>query len=109
MTAGETGLLSLIEAGQVPPTAHFPEDFKDWESLYEATQSLLHEKHDFRTLVLDTGNGAELMLAQSICNESFDGKWAAYQEYGRGVRLARRCGGSSSGCSTRSARGGACR
>lgn len=88
MTAGETGLLSLIESGQVPPTAHFPEDFKQWRLLTGAVDSLATEKHDFTTLVLDTGNGAENLLAAAVCNESFDGDWAQYNDFGRGVRIA---------------------
>lgn len=88
MTAGETGLLSLIESGQVPPTAHFPEDFKTWEELLSAVESIRREKHDYSTVVLDTGNGAENLLAASVCQESFDNNWAAFNDYGRGVRVA---------------------
>lgn len=88
MTAGETGLLSLLEAGQVPAVAHAPDDFKTWEGLWAAVEELLRGKHSFRTLVLDTGNGAENLLAASVCSESFGGKWADYNDYGRGVRIA---------------------
>lgn len=88
MTAGETGLLSLIEAGQVPPTAHFPDDFKTWGELQGAVRSLIKEQHDYKTLVLDTGNGAENLLAASVCEENFNGNWADYNDYGRGVRIA---------------------
>ena len=88
MTAGETGLLSLIESGQVPPTAHFPDDFKTWAELVSAVRALTREDHTYRTLVLDTGNGAEQLLAAAVCAESFEGNWAAYQDFGRGVRLA---------------------
>ncbi len=59
MTAGETGLLSLIEARKVPAVDHFPEDFQTWQRLVNAVRALRDEKHDFQTLVLDTGNGAE--------------------------------------------------
>lgn len=88
MTAGETGLLSLLEAGQVPPTSHFPEDFKSWGQLYAAVDSLIREDHDFKTVVLDTGNGAEHLLTADVCSESFGGNWADYNDYGRGVRVA---------------------
>lgn len=88
MTAGETGLLSLIESGQVPPTDHFPEDFKTWGSLVAAVDALAKERHDYSTLVLDTGNGAENLLAADVCNESFGGNWADYNDYGRGIRVA---------------------
>lgn len=88
MTAGETGLLSLIESGQVPPTAHFPEDFKTWEELLSAVESIRREDHQYKTLVLDTGNGAENLLAASVCQETFENNWAQYNDYGRGVRVA---------------------
>lgn len=88
MTSGETGLRSLIAAGQVPPTDHFPNDFQDFGSLRQAVMELVREKHDFKTLVLDTGNGAEKMCAQEVCDTEFNGNWSSYQEYGRGVRIA---------------------
>jgi hypothetical protein len=88
MTAGETGLLSLIAAGQVPETAHFPDDFHNWHQLNKAVLELRDEKHDFKTLVLDTGNGAEQLLAASVCAESFDGDWKAYSDFSRGATIA---------------------
>jgi len=84
MTSGETGLLSLLEAGLVPPTDHFPEDFKSWPKLTQAVRELLNEAHEYRTLVLDTANGAERMCAEHICEEHFDGKWPNYASYGKG-------------------------
>lgn len=88
MTQGETGLLSLIASGQVPPTDHFPDDFKEWDVLTGAIRELSHEKHDYKTLVLDTANGAELMLAKSVCDAAFNGNWNDYNDYGRGSRIA---------------------
>lgn len=88
MTAGETGLLSLIESGQVPPTPHFPADFKTWEELVEAVRAILREKHEYRTLVLDTGNGAEQMLMAHVCEREFEGKWGDFNSYGRGMAAA---------------------
>ena len=58
MTAGETGLLSLIEAGKVPEVPHLPEDFHSWHKLVDTVRELRDAPHDFQTLVLDTGNGA---------------------------------------------------
>jgi len=88
MTAGETGLLSLIESGQVPPTPHFPADFKTWDELVEAARAILRERHDYRTLVLDTGNGAEQMLMAHVCEREFEGKWGDFNSYGRGMAAA---------------------
>ncbi|WP_029632262.1 AAA family ATPase [Zavarzinella formosa] len=88
MTAGETGLLSLLEAGQAPPTDHFPEDFRNWSDLGRAVRALRDEPHDFRTLVLDTGNGAEALCQQHVRDEFFNGDWGNFNTYGRGNELA---------------------
>lgn len=85
MTKGETGLLSLIESGQVPPAAHFPTDFQDWYALLDAVQALIRDPHNYRTAVLDTGNGAETLLQNTVCAESFDNKWMDFNSYGRGI------------------------
>ena len=58
MTEGETGLLSLLESGRVPETPHFPDDAKTWGELFANCQAVLNEEHNYKTLVLDTSNGA---------------------------------------------------
>lgn len=88
MTQGETGLQSLLEAGRVPPTDHFPQDFQTWGDLIRAVRGLLNEDHDYKTLVIDTGNGAELLCAADVCNDKFGGNWADYYSYGRGNEQA---------------------
>ena len=87
MSAGETGLLSLIEAGKVPAVDHFPEDFRAWHALVDAVRALRDEPHEFQTLVLDTGNGAENLAAEFVCQEAFGGRWADFNAYGRGMEL----------------------
>lgn len=88
MTSGETGLIPLIESGRVPPVAHFPDDFTRWSDFTRAVVELRDDPHDFRTLVIDTGNGAEQLCAASVCEDSFGGTWADYAAYGRGNELA---------------------
>jgi hypothetical protein len=88
MTAGETGLLSLLEAGRVPAVDHFPEDFRRWHELVEAVKGLRDDQHNYRTLVLDTGNGAEQLCAAAVCEDRFGGDWADYMSYGRGNEQA---------------------
>lgn len=85
MTAGETGLLSLIESQQVPETAHFPNDFQNWRDLEASCRALRDEDHDYRTLILDTGNGAENLCMLSVCGNKFGGDWAEFNSYGRGM------------------------
>lgn len=88
MTSGETGLIPLIESGRVPAVPHVPDDFRDWPTLVNAIEELIRDKHDYRTLVLDTGNGAEKLCSQAVCSSAFDGDWSAYSSFGRGDALA---------------------
>jgi hypothetical protein len=74
MTRGETGLLTLIDAGRVPETPHLPE-LMTWEDLLAAIESLTNEQHDYRTLVIDTINGAERLCHEHVCQRAFDGRW----------------------------------
>jgi hypothetical protein len=74
MTRGETGLETLIDAGRVPETPHFPE-LEQWPELLCAVQSLLDEEHAYRTLVLDTLNGCERLCHEYVCQRDFNGQW----------------------------------
>jgi hypothetical protein len=87
MTAGETGLLSLIESGKVPAVDHFPDDFRSWHALIDAVRALRDEPHEFQTLVLDTGNGAENLAADCVCFDKYGGDWGDFNAYGRGAEL----------------------
>jgi hypothetical protein len=74
MTRGETGLETLIDAGRLPETPHFPE-VQDWHELLGAIKALLEEAHDHRTLVLDTLNGCERLCHEYVCQRDFNGVW----------------------------------
>lgn len=93
LTQGETGLLDLIDYGQVPETAHLPPSaenpngFQSWPELQDAVHAILTEGHDYETLVIDTANGAERMLAQHVLEHDFYGKRTgkgSYSDYGKG-------------------------
>jgi hypothetical protein len=87
MTEGETGLLSLLESGRVPETPHFPEDCKTWGELFSNCQAVLNEPHDYKTLVLDTSNGAERLLANYVLESDFQGMMSGkngFASYGKG-------------------------
>jgi hypothetical protein len=88
MTQGETGLLPLIETGRVPPVDHVPDDFQSWATLLAAVRELRDTPHDFRTLVIDIGNGADGLCAAAVCDDQFGGTWADYFAYGRGNERA---------------------
>lgn len=74
MTRGETGLLTLLDYGLVAPTPHFPE-ISTWAELLDALRVLLEQPHEFKTLVIDTVNGAERLCHEHVCRREFGGKW----------------------------------
>jgi hypothetical protein len=88
MTRGEDGLLPLMEAGLVPPTAHFPEPFLSWDALLRTIADLAQQEHPYKTLVLDTLNGAERLAHEATCAQDCAGDWTNFDAYGRGQKLA---------------------
>jgi hypothetical protein len=87
MTEGETGLLTLLEAGRIPETAHFPDDCKAWGALWANVQAILKEDHSYKTLVIDTSNGAERLCKQHVLQTEFKGKLFSkdgYNSFGKG-------------------------
>lgn len=88
-TRGETGLDTLIANHQLPETPHFPE-IQSWEDLKEAIRILTHEEHPYRTLVIDTVNGAERLCYEHVCQREFGGDWgnAGFTGYMRGYEVA---------------------
>ena len=89
MTRGETGLEKLIESSQVPETAHLPE-MQTWEDLLAAIKMLRNEDHAYKTLVLDTANGAERLMHEFVCERDFGGDWGerGFMGYMRGYDVA---------------------
>ncbi len=88
MTRGEDGLLSLMEAGLVPPTAHVPEPLSAFADLMAVLNELASQPHEFRTIVLDTLNGAERLAHEETCAKDCGGDWSNFDSYGRGVKLS---------------------
>lgn len=93
MTQGETGLVDLIDFGQVPPTAHLPNaaeqpnGFQEWPALLASVRAVATDPHDFETLVVDTANGAERLLSQYVLESEFHGRAhgkGSYGDYGKG-------------------------
>lgn len=82
MTQGETGLLSLLESGQVPETAHFPDDCQTWGDFLNCIRAVLKEQHQYKTLVIDTANGAERLLSRHILERNFNGVQNGKHGYG---------------------------
>lgn len=83
-TRGETGLETLIDAGQLQETAHFPEVY-DWTTLIDVVRYLRDAEHGYKTLVIDTLNGAERLLHEMVCRRDYQSDWGdrgfgAYQK-----------------------------
>jgi hypothetical protein len=89
MTRGETGLTTLIDSGQVPETDHFPEQMT-WAELLTAVEVLTVKSHDYRTLVIDTLNGAERLCHEHVCQRDFGGSWGrdGFTSYMMGYEVA---------------------
>lgn len=74
MSPGETGLETLIDAGQTKEVPHFPV-CKTWMDVLTVLQELTFEEHPYKTLVIDVLNGLEQSFFQHICDTEFDGDW----------------------------------
>jgi len=84
MSSGETGLETLITAGQLEEVAHMPE-IHQWLQLLSILDQLRDEDHDYRTVVLDTFNGFERLCFEHVCRTQYKGNFGkdgffAYQE-----------------------------
>ncbi|HET9087159.1 MAG TPA: ATP-binding protein [Acidobacteriaceae bacterium] len=88
-TRGETGLDTLIQAGQLPETPHFPE-ISTWDEVLSAVRALRDEPHEYKTLVFDTVNGAERLCYEHVCKRDYAGDWTdkGFSSYMRGYEVA---------------------
>ncbi len=88
-TRGETGLEALINSGQLPATPHFPE-IESWPDLLSAIRTLRIEDYRYKTLVIDTGNGAERLMHEYVCQRDFGGDWTdtGFASYQKGYEVA---------------------
>lgn len=89
MTRGETGLQTLIDAGRLNETPHFPE-CTAWSDVMGAIETLTTEEHSYRTLVIDTLNGAERLCHEEVCRRDFNGDWTdrGFMGYMRGYEVS---------------------
>ena len=88
-TRGETGLQKLIETGQLPETPHFPE-LISWLDILAAIKFLRTEEHSYKTMVLDTANGAERLMHEFVAERDFSGDWTdrGFMGYMRGYEVS---------------------
>jgi hypothetical protein len=89
MTARETGLLTLVENGLLPETPHLPM-VNTWPDLIESVKALIEQEHGFKTLVIDTMNGAERLCHEHVCKRDFGGDWGekGFISYMRGFEIS---------------------
>lgn len=89
MTPGEDRLEKLIEQGLVPETPHFPGTVESWEDVVFAVDELLRQPHDHKTFILDTGNGAERLAQERVCQEDYGGNWGenGFANFSKGERI----------------------
>jgi hypothetical protein len=88
-TRGETGLETLIDAGQLAEVPHFPE-VPTWEELLGNLDALLSEEHDYKTLNVDAVNGAERLCHEFVCHRDFEDNWGdkGFASYQKGPEVA---------------------
>jgi integrase len=53
-----------------------------------ALQELVVMEHDYKTLVLDTLNGAERLCHEWVCEHQCNNRWEDFDAYGRGPKMA---------------------
>ena len=88
-TRGETGLETLIDAGQLPGVPHLPE-ITTWPSLLAAIDMLTDEPHSYKAVAIDVINGAERLCHEEVCRRDFSNDWGdkGFGGYQRGYDVS---------------------
>jgi hypothetical protein len=86
---GETGLETLIDAGRLKETPHLPE-IMSWTEMLGYIDALTNEDHPFKTLVIDTLNGAERLCHEHVCTRDYKDEWGdhGFMGYMRGYEVS---------------------
>lgn len=89
MSAGETGLLTLIDAGRLPEVAHLPV-WESWDDVTDWVNFLTTEEHPYKALAVDTLNGIEKLCHTHVCQRDFGGDWGeqGFSGWQRGYEVA---------------------
>jgi hypothetical protein len=88
-TRGETGLDTLIDAGRLPETPHFPA-CQTWDELLGVIATLIESDHQYKTLVIDTLNGGQNLCFDEVTRRDFKNEPGekGFLGYGRGPEVA---------------------
>lgn len=86
---GETGIQTLIDANRIKETPYFPEA-QNWMQFLGCIETLIEEPHEYRTLAIDTLNGAERLCHEHVCMRDFSGDWSdkGFASYQKGPEVA---------------------
>jgi hypothetical protein len=86
LSPGETGLLTLMDAGLVPPTPNLEID--TWPALVGIIDELTATEHAYKTLVVDTLDGMEKLANAHVCQTDYTGDWSerGFMGYQRGYK-----------------------
>lgn len=89
MSENETGLLTLVDRGLIPPRNYFPQ-FTTWQDVRDATSEMIESKDRPKALVVDTANGLETLLHKQVCDADYDGKMTkkGFLAYAEGPKAA---------------------
>jgi hypothetical protein len=88
MCAGETGLLTLIDNGLVPDTAHC-DPFSSWLDLMEFLKWVaLGNLPDNRSIVIDSVGTAQNLMIDYLIETECKGSRARFSDYGHGVKIS---------------------
>lgn len=85
---GETGLETLIDSGQLPPTPHFPGEIESWNGCLGGINWLANEEHDRKTLVLDALDGGQTLCFNHVRDTQFDHSQDKFMAYHKGYDVA---------------------
>lgn len=84
MAKGETGLLSLLDGGIIPPTPHFDEVL-NWDGMRACVKWLTEAEHTYRSFVVDTANQTQELLFEHITRAKYGNDREKFNAYGKGV------------------------
>jgi hypothetical protein len=83
MIAEETGLWTLMDAGQLPDSVpHFPSPACTKHELETAVAELTVKDHPHKALAIDSGTLIDRFLQQKVCEEKYGGDWDEFNNFG---------------------------
>jgi len=85
---GETGLETLIDAGQLPPVPHLPGEVDSWQQMLDVVAWVATEAHDRKTLVIDGIDSLQKLCFEHIRDTHFSGDEGKFMAYYKGFAMS---------------------